>query len=148
VLNRPLSTRITTPLLLRLFPSITANQASVVSALFGFAAAVCFVLHIPWAGAALTHATSVLDGTDGEIARLKRLDSPFGGFFDAVVDRYTDSLIMLWLRYFAITAPSIWDRLGGMAEPVILGAGMLAVSGTWLISYTTTKASADLGHQY
>ena len=148
VLNRPVSTRVTTPLLLRLFPAITANQASAVSALFGVMASVCFVLQLPLAGALLTHTTSVLDGTDGEVARLKRLDSPFGGFFDAVLDRYTDSLIMLGLLYFALNSASIWSVLGRASEPVILSAGMLAVSGTWLVSYMTTKASADLGHQY
>jgi 1L-myo-inositol 1-phosphate cytidylyltransferase / CDP-L-myo-inositol myo-inositolphosphotransferase len=148
VLNRPVSTHLTTPLLLRLFPSITANQASAVSAIFGALATVCFVLHLPGAGAMLTHAASVLDGTDGEIARLKRLDSPFGGFFDALLDRYTDSLIMLGLFYFVLTSESVRDVLGRASEPIILSAGMLAVSGTWLVSYTTTKASADLGHRY
>lgn len=148
VLNRPVSTRVTTPLLLRLFPAITANQASVISAAFGVMATICFIMQLPLAGALLTHVTSVLDGTDGEVARLKRLDSPFGGFFDAVLDRYTDSLIMLGLLYFALNSASISSVLGRTSEPIILGAGMLAVSGTWLVSYTTTKAGADLGHQY
>lgn len=148
VLNRPLSTRVTTPLLLRLFPGITGNQASIVSAVFGLAATVCFILHLPWAAALFIHATSVLDGSDGEIARLKRLDSPFGGFFDAVLDRYTDSLIMLGLLYFTLSSGGIAGALGRAAEPVTLALGMLAVSGTWAVSYTTTKAQADLGHRY
>ena len=148
VLNRPVSTRVTTPLLLRLFPWITANQASVFSAIVGVMAAACFVLQFPVAAALLTHAASVLDGTDGEVARLKRLDSPFGGFLDAILDRYTDSLIMLGLLYFALTSESVSHGLGRAAEPLILSVGMLAVSGTWLASYTTTKASSDLNHQY
>ena len=34
------------------------------------------------------------DGADGDLARLKNMTSPFGGFFDAVLDRYADAAIL------------------------------------------------------
>ncbi|MHC1626245.1 MAG: CDP-alcohol phosphatidyltransferase family protein [Methanoculleaceae archaeon] len=44
--------------------------------------------------------SSVVDGVDGEIARLKFLKSNYGGLLDAVLDRYADFLIVLGMAYF------------------------------------------------
>ncbi len=37
---------------------------------------------------------SIIDGCDGEIARLKRLESDFGAWFDAVLERYADAFLL------------------------------------------------------
>ncbi len=42
---------------------------------------------------------SILDGCDGEIARLKFLKSKWGGFFDAVIDKYVDTTIIAGMSY-------------------------------------------------
>ena len=44
---------------------------------------------------------SILDGSDGEIARLKQQRSPFGGYFDAVLDRYADTAMLATAAVFA-----------------------------------------------
>ena len=147
-LNRPISRRVLTPVLLRLRPSVTANEVSLLSFLVGGCASAGFAAGQPIVGGLLAHLASVMDGSDGEIARLKQLESPFGQFFDAVLDRYTDSMILFALLYFTWTASGTAELLGPALDPVLLFTGMLAVSGNWLVSYTTARAAADLGHQY
>ena len=50
-------------------------------------------------GALLAQLSSILDGCDGEIARLKLLESKFGGWFDRVLDRYSDLFILMGLTF-------------------------------------------------
>ena len=42
-----------------------------------------------------------IDGCDGEIARLKFQTSEFGGWYDAVLDRYADAFLLFGLTYYA-----------------------------------------------
>lgn len=85
-LNRPISTRISR--VLCRFP-ITPNQITVVTALLGIASGFVFAAGGFWntvAGALLFHAASVIDGIDGELARLKFKASKFGQWLDTVAD--------------------------------------------------------------
>jgi len=49
----------------------------------------------------LAQLSSILDGCDGEIARLKLLGSKYGGWFDQVLDRYSDLFIITGLTFHA-----------------------------------------------
>ena len=51
-------------------------------------------------GAILAQVASVIDGCDGEIARLKFQVTEFGGWFDAVLDRYADAFLLFGLIYY------------------------------------------------
>ena len=51
-------------------------------------------------GAILAQVASVIDGCDGEIARLKIQVTEFGGWFDAVLDRYADAFLLFGLTYY------------------------------------------------
>ena len=81
-------------------------------------------------GGFLAQFASVIDGCDGEIARLKFQESPYGGWFDAVLDRYADALLLLGLTWHAYAAST--DRL-------ILLIGFLAIIGSFMVSYTADK---------
>jgi len=96
VLNRRVSLRIT-----KLFArtSITPNQVTFLSFLISAASAIFFAMVHPFYGGLLAQLSSILDGVDGEIARLKFLKSNYGGLFDAVLDRYADFLIVLGMAY-------------------------------------------------
>lgn len=65
----------------------------------------------PWilAGGILIQLMSILDGCDGEIARLKFLKSKWGGFLDANLDKYVDTLAVsgMTLGYLA-TGGNFW----------------------------------------
>ena len=147
-INRRLSIGIFTPLLLRLSRRITANQVSVLSFAVSLAASLSFFLALPLIGGLLIQSASILDGSDGEIARLKKLQSPFGNFFDAVLDRYSDGFILFGMFYYSLTATGITNLFGQYSTPLVLGASMLALVGTLMVSYTSAKSVADFGYQY
>ena len=90
-LNRPMSLAVTRRLL---GTDITPNQMTVVANVIG-AVGVWLVFQATWTtlalGAILVHTQSVLDGCDGELARLKFLSSRFGEWFDNVADNLVNS---------------------------------------------------------
>jgi len=52
-----------------------------------------------WAGATVILA-AIFDLTDGPVARVTERVTPFGGFFDSVVDRYSDLLLLIGLLVY------------------------------------------------
>ena len=147
-LNRKLSTRVFTPLLLKLFWQITPNITSLISFSTGLVASVLFFLKHPVAAGLVVHLASVLDGSDGEIARLKKLQSAFGNFFDAVLDRFADTFILAGMSYFVLTAPPLGKLLGVAAIPLCIAASIFSISGNVMVSYTSAKSVADFGYKY
>ncbi len=81
-------------------------------------------------GALLAHVSSVIDGCDGEIARLKFQATEFGGWFDAVLDRYADAFLLFGLTYHVYVA----NR-----DIFALFIGFLAIIGAFMNSYTADK---------
>ena len=129
-LNRPISTRITRHLLRT---DITPNYVSFFSFILAMLGAFLFFsggyinLVI---GAILAQVSSVIDGCDGEIARLKFQVTEFGGWFDAVLDRYADAFLLFGLTYYAYFTNMNFS---------VLFIGFLAIIGTFMNSYTADK---------
>ena len=129
-INRPVSVRISRHLT-RL--PVTPDQISVVSFLCSLIAAGLFALGGYAAlltGGMLAQFASIIDGCDGEVARLKYCESDFGGWFDAVLDRYADAFLL-----FGLT----WHARGGGADGIVLLIGFLAIIGSFMLSYTADK---------
>lgn len=129
-LNRPLSVRISRYIAMT---SITPNHISIFSFLLSLLAGGIFTLRgytTLLAGGFLAQFASVIDGCDGEIARLKYLESSFGGWFDAVLDRYADAFIL-----FGLT----WHVYAEKMYTLVLVAGFLAIIGSFMLSYTADK---------
>ena len=53
-------------------------------------------------GGLLAQTASVVDGCDGEVARLRLAESDFGGWFDAVLDRYADAFLLFGLTWHVV----------------------------------------------
>ena len=117
----------------------TPNQVSAVSFAIALASLGLFVSDYSiWAGLAV-QTSSIVDGVDGDLARLKGMATRFGGFFDAVLDRYADVAILGGLAYWSL---EFEDR--GPAE-LLAVVSLLAVAGTFMVSYTRARAEASLG---
>jgi len=128
--NRPISTRITRYLLRT---DIAPNYVSFFSFILAMLGALFFFLggYSNLAiGALLAQVSSIIDGCDGEIARLKFQVTEFGGWFDAVLDRYADAFLLFGLTYYVYAA----NR--DIFAPFI---GFLAIIGTFMNSYTADK---------
>lgn len=67
------------------------------------------------------------DVFDGVLARTNNQVSDFGGFFDSLLDRYSDSIIFLGVI------------LGGLCDPVW---GIFALIGSFLVSYSRARAES------
>ena len=129
-LNRPLSIRLTR---LLLNTKIAPNHISIFAFILGLLGAGFFFLggYINLIiGGILAQIASVIDGCDGEIARLKFKASEFGGWFDAVLDRYGDALLLFGLTYHVYLTD-------GRFLYIIIG--FLAIIGTFMNSYTADK---------
>jgi len=126
-LNRPVSSRLAI-FLFRHARWATPNLLTVVSFLVATAAALLFGSGQLVIGAFLVHLSSILDGTDGELARLSSSVSAFGGLLDSVLDRLADILLVLTLGFLLPSAPINFALTG------------LAVFGVVLVSYISQLA--------
>ncbi len=82
------------------------------------------------AGGVLAQLASIIDGCDGEIARLKHSQSEFGGWFDAVLDRYADAILLFGL---------MWHEFAATGANLSVVLGFTAIVGSFLNSYTADK---------
>ncbi len=148
-LNRPISSGFLTPLLLRVYPAVTPNQVSVVSFLVALVSAACFFAGKALAGAVLLQASSVLDGCDGEIARLKHLQSKMGDYLDAVLDRYADSAMFAGIGFYAFARVGSQEVLGVTWAPLLITiVTAMAVVGHLMVSYTSAKSVVNFNYKY
>jgi len=118
---------------------VTPNQMT--WAAFGIAllSFVIFILGYNLIAGLLVQLSSIVDGIDGSLARLKGMTSEFGGFLDSVLDRYADILIVLGLTLWSLsheTYSGIWL------------AGLLAITGIICISYTRARISPNHRHLF
>jgi CDP-L-myo-inositol myo-inositolphosphotransferase len=81
-------------------------------------------------GGIIAQFASIIDGSDGEVARLKYLSSDYGGWFDAVLDRYADAFLLFGLTWYVYSQD---------LSPWALGIGFLAIIGSFMLSYTADK---------
>ncbi len=129
-LNRPISRWLSRYLV---DTAVTPNQISVVSWLLSCIAAGLFAVGgypALAAGGALAQLASIVDGCDGEIARLKHSQSEFGGWFDAVLDRYADAFLL-----FGLT----WHQFSSDGSSLALVIGFAAILGSFMNSYSADK---------
>lgn len=85
-----------------------------------------------WAGLVVL-ACGFFDLIDGSVARVTGRETAFGGVLDSFVDRYVDFLIFAGIVY------------GGLAEAGLMPGwvwGFLAISGSFMVSYTRARAEA------
>jgi phosphatidylglycerophosphate synthase len=120
-LNRRLSRPLTRWLLRT---PLTPNQVTLLAGAFSILGAVCFLpggYCGPLLGAVLLQCSAVLDCCDGEIARIKFMESPLGDTLDIVCD--TIGAIAVFLGIGA----AVWKNSG--SEHALALGGVLALGG-------------------
>jgi len=129
-INRPLSRRLSVALSKT---PLTPNHITLVSFFMGLLGSVGLARTDPWfwiAGGILIQIASIVDGCDGEIARVKLLEGPQGAWLDSVLDRYADLAIGLAVTFAASQlhdAPWVWP------------AGFAATASFVMASYVTKE---------
>ena len=87
-------------------------------------------------GGILVHVASVLDGVDGEIARLKVRASAWGALFDGVLDRLGDAAVVAGLAVWSLSPTE------GHSPTVIAVVAALAASGSMLSMASKDRITA------
>ncbi len=108
---------------------LSANQVTVIGLVLVVLNCALFLLHRStiWFGVGLA-VTFAADSLDGAVARLRNECSMFGGYLDAVVDRYQELIVFLTLGYFT----GAWL------------ATMVALSGAFLTSYAKARTAVEM----
>ncbi|MDR0471347.1 MAG: CDP-alcohol phosphatidyltransferase family protein [Nitrososphaerota archaeon] len=119
----------------------TPNRISVVGFIFAMASAVAYAavsVQASWfllLGVFFLLASGFCDTMDGIVARTFGQTTVFGGFFDAVLDRYADAAVYAGIL-FAGLANAAWGAFWG---PII---ALAALAGSMMVSYTRARAEA------
>jgi phosphatidylglycerophosphate synthase len=112
------------------------------SAGLAVAAGLIFASGYGWAAGTLAVCAQILDGVDGQYARVTGRQSKGGAFWDSVLDRYADGAMMVGLIVYLM-------RFADLLPPwLILLMAYLALTGSNLISYSSARAESlkiDLG---
>jgi CDP-diacylglycerol--glycerol-3-phosphate 3-phosphatidyltransferase len=109
---------------------INPNLLTVIGFAINFVAAYLFAYgYFRWAGIAVFLA-GLFDMLDGRVARFSNRVTPFGGFFDSVLDRYSDLCLMIGLLVF-------YGRINRFWYVVLVAAAMI---GSVMVSYTRARA--------
>ncbi|MBA7528694.1 Bifunctional IPC transferase and DIPP synthase [subsurface metagenome] len=129
-INRKISKRITARIV---NTNLTPTQITIISFIMALASAAFFLLgehKYLIIGGILAQASSIIDGCDGEVARLKFLTTDYGAFVDSILDRYADGIMILGLIF------GYWMLHGGISVWII---GLVALLGSFMISYTNAR---------
>ena len=138
-INRPLSRRLSVALSRT---PLTPNHITLLSFSMGLLGAVGLATPDPWfwiAGGILIQIASIVDGCDGEIARIKLLQSPRGAWLDTVLDRYSDMAVGLAVTFAASQlhdAAWVWP------------AGFAATASFLMASYVTKEFQIQFQRPY
>ena len=138
LINRRISTKIT-ELIVKYNVPVTPNQVSVISFLVGAASAPLYLLGLPAPAGVLVQLSSILDGTDGELARCLGIASKRGAFFDSILDRVCDIIVLISASLYSY----VYQAANSISD---LSIFLLAASGSLLVSYTHYRAEHDIGY--
>jgi CDP-diacylglycerol--glycerol-3-phosphate 3-phosphatidyltransferase len=109
---------------------INPNALTVIGFLMNVLAAYLFAYgYFRWAGG-MVFLAGLFDMLDGRVARLSNRVTPFGGFFDSVLDRYSDLCLMIGLLVF-------YGRINRFWYVTLVAIVMI---GSVMVSYTRARA--------
>ena len=117
----------------RLIESRLTPNAISVTGLIGNLIAGALILqeHFVWAGIAFILG-SACDMMDGRYSRMSGKGTPFGAFLDSTLDRIEEGIVL--------AAVAAWFAKN--SQEMAVGATVLAVVGSYMVSYTRARAEA------
>src|SRR5712692_174292 len=121
---------------------ITPNTLTVLGLLLSILTA--FIIAQGWLFACglLVLFAGIFDMFDGAMARARNAATTFGAFFDSTLDRYSESIILFGLLFYALREPGLQDRFWpfGNEQPWLIVLIYIAVVGSLMVSYAKARA--------
>ena len=130
-------------LLVRILPDIKPAALTFLAAGLGIGGGIAFGAGRAWLGALMAAVAQILDGTDGQVARLTGRVSPAGALLDSVLDRYMDFSLLFGILFHCLRYSSGigWGETVLTPAWLIVIAGLAAV-GSSQVSYVTARAAS------
>src|SRR6266513_4908326 len=121
---------------------VTPNTLTVIGLLLGILAAVVIAQGLLVAGGLLVLFAGIFDMFDGAMARVRNASTTFGAFFDSTLDRYSESIILFGLLFFALQKPVIQDRFWPFQyeQSWMIILIFIATVGSFMVSYSKARA--------
>jgi CDP-diacylglycerol--glycerol-3-phosphate 3-phosphatidyltransferase len=93
-------------------------------------------------GGLLVLFAGTFDMFDGAMARVCNIATPFGAFFDSTLDRYSESIILSGLLFYALQHPGLHDSFWPVAneQSWMIAFTFVSVIGSLMVSYTKARA--------
>jgi archaetidylinositol phosphate synthase len=111
---------------------LTPNVLTCIGLVVSLLAGALFACGLPRFAAIALLVCGFFDMIDGAVARVTGKVTAFGGVLDSVVDRFTEAAIIVGIVYGGAPELGQWSWL----------AGILALVGGFMVSYTRARAEA------
>jgi CDP-diacylglycerol---glycerol-3-phosphate 3-phosphatidyltransferase len=121
---------------------VTPNTLTIIGLLLSILTAVVIAQGLLVAGGLLVLFAGIFDMFDGAMARVSNTATTFGAFFDSTLDRYSESIILLGLLFYALRRPDLHDIFWPFAfeQLWMIAVIYIAVVGSLMVSYTKARA--------
>jgi CDP-diacylglycerol---glycerol-3-phosphate 3-phosphatidyltransferase len=121
---------------------ITPNTLTVFGLILSILTAVIIAQGLFLAGGLLVLFAGIFDMFDGAMARARNASTTFGAFFDSTLDRYSESIILFGLLFFALHKPVIQERIWPYQyeQSWMIILVFIATVGSFMVSYAKARA--------
>jgi phosphatidylglycerophosphate synthase len=115
---------------------LTPNMISILVGIVGILSGVLYALKHPIWGGVFLEASSILDGCDGEVAKIKLKESKRGQWIDTIFDQlsYISFIVGVPIGYYSITKSPLPIVLGG------INLGIVVLCLLWALYFVATYA--------
>ena len=121
---------------------VTPNTLTVLGLILSILTAVIIAQGLFLAGGLLVLFAGIFDMFDGAMARVRHASTTFGAFFDSTLDRYSESIILFGLLFFALQRPVMQDRFWPFQyeQSWMITLVFIAAVGSFMVSYAKARA--------
>lgn len=121
---------------------ITPNTVTLIGLLLSIVTAVVIASGYIEAGGALVLFAGIFDMFDGAMARVRNAATTFGAFLDSTLDRYSESIILGGLLYYALQRPALHEALWPWSneQQWMIVLIFVAAVGSLMVSYAKARA--------
>jgi CDP-diacylglycerol---glycerol-3-phosphate 3-phosphatidyltransferase len=121
---------------------VTPNTLTVIGLLLSIVTAVVLSQGFLLAGGLLVLFAGIFDMFDGAMARVSNTATTFGAFIDSTLDRYSESIILFGLLYYALQRPMLYAALWPFTpeQQWMIALIFIAAVGSLMVSYAKARA--------
>src|SRR6266700_2537090 len=121
---------------------VTPNTLTGIGLVLSIVTAIVIAQGYLFVGGWLVLFAGIFDMFDGAMARVRDASTTFGAFFDSTLDRYSESIILLGLLFYALQRPGLQNSLwpAPYEQTWMIAFIYIAVVGSLMVSYTKARA--------